>query len=61
MPADLLQQQTEVDQASRESARDAAQENISEREHQKSPGIPRKTIWREIFEGREEFLGLTPD
>lgn len=61
MPADLLQPQTEVDQPSRESAGSADQENIADSRHQKSHGIPRKTIWRKIFEGHEEFLGLTPD
>lgn len=61
MPTELLEQQVEIDQAIREFAGNAVQENILERRDQKSPATPRKTIWREIFEGHEGFLGLTPD
>jgi hypothetical protein len=61
MPTNLLEQQIEVDRASREPARTAAQENVLGRRDQKSSRTPRKTIWWRIFEGHEEFLGLTPD
>jgi hypothetical protein len=60
MPTDLLEQ-IEIEQPSRDSARNAAQENGPERKNQKTPGTPRKSIWRKIFEGHQEFLGLTPD
>jgi hypothetical protein len=61
MPADLLEQQAEVDRAFQELDRNAAQENAPKRRDQRSPGTTRKTMWRKVFEGHEEFLGLTPD
>jgi hypothetical protein len=61
MPTNLVEQQTDVDQATLEPARNAAQENVVERKEHKSTGAARKALWQEIFEGHEEFLGLTPD
>jgi len=61
MPTDVLEQETEVNLASWKPARNAAQRNISEKKSPKLLYIPRKTIWQEIFEGHQEFLGLTPD
>jgi len=61
MPTDVLEQPIEVDEAPLEPAKNADNETAPESKYQKSPGPPRKTIWQEIFEGHEEFLGLTPD
>jgi hypothetical protein len=61
VPADLLEQQIEADHAFRQLAPNAVQENVPKKTDLKSLSAPEKTMWQKIFEGHEEFLGLTPD
>ena len=59
MPAELLEKPVEVEAASREIPKSASVQR---------PGLAaseaaesNKSLWRKVFEGREEFLGCTPD
>ncbi len=58
MPAGLVEEPVEVEKQSREVSRPAAKTQA--RDQVVTP-TPKKSLARRIFEGREEYLGCTPD
>jgi hypothetical protein len=64
MPAELLEKEAEVAEVPRNISEGVAvpQTVVSTAQETADQRIlGKKSIWREIFEGHQEFLGWTPD
>ncbi len=59
MPAHTLEKE-EAKELSQEEL-EGVRRTIADASDQKDAKPKRKSLWREIFEGHEEFLGWTPD
>jgi hypothetical protein len=60
MPAELLERPVVVEEVAAESPKASVIGQPIATVVEKD-AAPEKSLWRKIFEGREEFLGCTPD
>ncbi|GEM_PF-5507796 len=58
MPADLME--PPVEEAAIEDLEKSAAQTNKEAPKKSAPPTP-KSVWRDIFEGHDEFLGWTPE
>jgi len=62
MPAELLEKEAEVAEVpGKISERGAVPQTAASTVEERPDQAAKKSIWRTIFEGHEEFLGWTPD